>query len=164
MIIPKLIGVFGLLTLNPTVITGIIFAIIFVYSLSYIFNKPFTSNHPYLDIFFLILGGYVSGTSLVAAPLIIAVYTAHVARHQLRDTLFVLWFILVTIKVASFLITGADMHMEYHLWLLPCVAIGHYAGLQFHEKLQQADPVTFYRLLGFVLLFITSVGLWRSLA
>ncbi len=162
MIIPKVIGVFGLLTLPPTLISGIIFAIILVYSLTYIFNKPFTSNHPFLDKVFLVIGGYVSGTSLVGAPLIIAVYTSHVARHQLRDTLFMLWFILVSIKLVSFLVTGVDMQLEHQLWLLPCVAVGHYAGLFFHKKLQQADPVLFYRVLGVVLLLITSIGLWRS--
>ena len=162
MIIPKIIGVFGLLTLPPALVSGIIFAIILVYSLTYIFNKPFKSNHPYLDKLFLIIGGYVSGTSLVGAPLIIAVYTSHVARHQLRDTLFMLWFILVLIKLISFLVTGVDMQLEHQLWLLPCVAVGHYAGLYFHKKLQQADPVQFYRILGVVLLMITSIGLWRS--
>jgi uncharacterized membrane protein YfcA len=162
MIIPKIIGVFGLLTLPATVVSAIIFAITFVYSLTYIFNKPFKSNNPYLDNFFLMLGGYISGTSLVGAPLIIAVFSTHVARHQLRDTLFVLWFILVVIKVGSFFLTGVDMQWIHHLWLLPCVFVGHYAGLYFHEKLQQTDPVTFYRVLGVILLLITSIGLWRS--
>ena len=89
-IIPKLIGVFGLLVLPNDIMGGIIFVIVFFYSFSYIFNKPFVSNKPWLDIIFLMLGGYFSGTSLIGAPLIIAVVANHVNKYQLRDTLFVL--------------------------------------------------------------------------
>src|SRR5690606_10132888 len=49
MIVPKLIGVFGLLTLPAGLMTGIIFCIVMVYSISYILNRPFTSNHPVVD-------------------------------------------------------------------------------------------------------------------
>ena len=38
--------------------------------------------------------GYVSGTSLIGAPLIVSVFATHVAKEQLRDTMLVLWFIL----------------------------------------------------------------------
>ncbi len=93
MIIPKLIGVVGLLTLPSQLMTSIIFVIVIVYAISYIFNKPFYSKNPYVDCILLALGGYVSGTSLIGAPLIVAVFASHVAKHQLRDTLFVLWFI-----------------------------------------------------------------------
>jgi hypothetical protein len=40
----------------------------------------------------LYLGAYISGTSLIGAPLIMTVYMVHVACEKLRDTLFVLWF------------------------------------------------------------------------
>ena len=49
MIIPKLIGVAGLLTIPASVMTGIIFSIVSVYSVSYIINKPFNSKSPLLD-------------------------------------------------------------------------------------------------------------------
>jgi hypothetical protein len=47
------------------------------------------------------------------------------APEQLRDTLFVLWFILVGLKLLAFVITGVDLQWKQHLWLLPCAAIGH---------------------------------------
>lgn len=162
-IIPKLLGVYGLLLLPPELMTGIIFVIILAYSLSYILDKPFKSNRPWVDKLFLVLGGYTSGTSLTGAPLIIAVYSGQVERHQLRDTLFVLWLILVAIKLASFLALGVDMQWIHHLWLLPCVAIGHFAGLKLHQRLQEARSVTFYRVLGVVLLIVSVIGLARAL-
>jgi len=157
MIIPKMVGVFGLLTLPANVMSIIIFAIISVYSMTYIFNKPFQSNNKLLDMLFLILGGYISGTSLIGAPLIVAVFAKNVERGQLRDTLFVLWFILVVIKMTSFLYYGVDMQWIHHLWLLPCAAVGHVIGLKLHRYLLSTDSVRFYRIFGVVLL-LTSVG------
>lgn len=158
-IVPKLIGVFGLVTLAPALLSGIIFVIIAVYSLTYVFNKPFKSSNKTLDVIFLMLGGYISGTSLIGAPLIIAVYANHVKREQLRDTLFVLWFILVTIKMTTFIYVGVDLQLIHHLWLLPCAAIGHLIGLRFHDKMLTTDPVVFYRMLGGVLFVTSLIGL-----
>jgi len=159
MIVPKLIGVFGLLTLPATLMTVIIFAIVSVYSISYIINKPFKSSHPALDIGFLMLGAYISGTSLIGAPLILAVFATHVAKHQLRDTLFVLWFILVTIKMSAFIYAGVDLQLIHHLWLLPAATIGHLLGLRFHQKIVNGDTQIFYRVLGITLLAVSSMGL-----
>lgn len=160
MIIPKLIGVAGLLTIPGHIVSGIIFCIISVYSITYIFNKPFKSSHPVSDGIFLSLGAYVSGTSLVGAPLIMTVYMVHVAREKLRDTLFVLWFILVSIKMVAFLIAGVDLQLQAHLWLLPATALGHYFGLKFHTRLATADPVVFYRVIGSALLAVSAFGLF----
>lgn len=159
MIIPKLIGVAGLLTIPAHIMSAIIFAIISVYSITYILNKPFKSSHPVTDGFFLSLGAYVSGTSLIGAPLIMTVYMVHVAREKLRDTLFVLWFILVSIKIVAFLIARVDFQLQAHLWLLPATAIGHFFGLKFHERLINADPVVFYRVIGCALLLVSGSGL-----
>ena len=159
MIVPKLIGVMGLLTLPAGLMTGIIFGIVLIYSLSYIFNLPFKSHHPALDVIFLMLGGYVSGTSLIGAPLIIAVFATHVAKHKLRDTLFVLWFILVMIKLAAFVYVGMDLQLIHQLWLLPCAAIGHLVGLRFHHRVSEGDPKMFYRVLGAALLIVSVIGL-----
>lgn len=161
MIIPKLIGVFGLLTLPNKVMSGIIFVIVSVYSVGYILNKPFRSNSPWLDKVFLVLGGYVSGTSLIGAPLVVAVYSTHVAKHQLRDTLFVLWFILVMIKMISFLIAGVDLQLIHQLWLLPCAFIGHLLGERLHTHMVSSDARVFYRILGSVLLTISVIGITR---
>jgi uncharacterized protein len=158
MIIPKLIGVFGLITLPAALMSGIIFSIVAVYSLSYILQKPFKSNSKTLDVIFLMLGGYVSGASLIGAPLIILVFAAHVKKHQLRDTLFTLWFILVAIKLAAFVYSDIDLQLIHQLWLLPCAGVGHLIGLRFHQKLLAAETGKFYQILGSVLLIVSCLG------
>jgi uncharacterized membrane protein YfcA len=160
MIVPKLIGVFGLLTLPSGVMAAIIFVIVGVYALSYILDRPFRSRNRALDPLFLALGGYMSGTSLVGAPLIIAVFAVHVPAAKLRDTLFALWFILVAIKMAAFVWAGVDLRFVHQLWLLPCAALGHVLGLRFHDYLMRADPRRFYRVLGCVLLVASGAGLF----
>ena len=164
MIVPKLIGVFGLLTLPANIMSAIIFGIVSLYAVSYILNRPFRSNSKVVDTIFLMLGGYISGTSLIGAPLIIAVVAQHLPKEKLRDTLFALWFILVTIKMAAFIYADVDLQLIHHLWLLPCAAIGHIIGLRFHEKMLTAETPVFFRLLGCVLLLISCVGLWKGLA
>lgn len=163
LIVPKLIGVFGLITLPADILSTIIFVIICCYSLSYIFNCPFKSTNRWLDIFFLSLGGYISGTSLIGAPLIIVVFANHVAKEQLRNTLFTLWFILVSIKTAAFIFAGVDLQLMHHLWLLPCAAIGHWFGLKLHDKLMGAETKQFFRVVGVALLSISIIGLWQTL-
>lgn len=163
MLIPKLIGVFGLVTLPSTLMSGVIFTIVAVYSLSYIFNRPFKSNSRLVDTLFLILGGYISGTSLIGAPLIIAVAAQHVAKEKLRDTLFALWLVLVAIKMAAFIYFEIDLQLIHHLWLLPCALIGHLIGLRFHSYMLQADTALFMRILGSALLVISLLGLSRAL-
>ncbi|MBB3048455.1 hypothetical protein FHR99_002729 [Litorivivens lipolytica] len=162
MLIPKLIGVFGLVTLPSSLMSGVIFTIVAVYSLSYIFNRPFKSNSKVVDTLFLLLGGYISGTSLIGAPLIIAVAAQHVAREQLRDTLFALWLVLVAIKMAAFVYFEVDLQLIHHLWLLPCAFIGHLIGLRFHRHMLQTDAAVFMRFLGTALLVISLVGLTRA--
>lgn len=163
MIVPKLIGVFGLITLPPAVMSSIIFVIVSVYAFSYILDKPFRSKSPFVDTVFLMLGGYISGTSLIGAPLVIAVAAQHLPKERLRDTLFALWFILVTIKMAAFIWVGVDLQLIHHLWLLPCAAVGHVLGLGFHRRMLKSDPKVFFRFLGVVLLVVSSLGLWRGL-
>ncbi|MGH1371990.1 MAG: sulfite exporter TauE/SafE family protein [Cellvibrionaceae bacterium] len=162
MIIPKLIGVFGLIVLPNTLLSAIIFIIVALYSLTYIFNRPFKSNNRWLDALFLMLGGYISGTSLIGAPLIIAVFANHVAKHQLRDTMFVLWFILVSIKMAAFIAVGIDLQLIHHLWLLPCAGLGHIIGTRLHERLVAAETPIFFRVLGSALLIISLIGLYQG--
>lgn len=160
MIIPKLIGVFGLLTLPAHLLTGIIFIIVTVYAISYILNKPFTSHHPVADTGFLILGAYISGTSLIGAPLLVSVFSTHVKKYQLRDTLFVLWFILVSIKMTAFFMAGVDFQWHQHLYLLPAATVGHIIGLRFHERIVHSNQVVFYRSLGLALLLVSLTGMY----
>ncbi len=163
MIIPKLIGVAGVIMLPADIVSGFIFCIVTVYAVSYILDRPFKSRSRALDTVFLLIGGYVSGTSLVAAPLVVPVAASRVGRHQLRDTLFVLWFVLVALKLAAFVYTGVDLQWRHQLWLLPAAAIGHLIGLRFHRYSLQADTRMFYRVLGCALLTVSLVGLLRVL-
>lgn len=162
MIIPKLIGVFGLLTLPADIMSRIIFTIVGAYAISYIVNRPFTSKSPALDTGLLVLGAYISGTSLIGAPLIMIVFAKHVSRLQLRDTLFALWFVLVCIKLGAFIAAGVDLQLRYHIWLLPCAALGHFVGLRFHHYIIHADQKIFYRVLGGVLLVVSVMGWYYS--
>jgi len=162
MIVPKLIGVFGLLTLPGNIVTGVIFVIVAVFAVSYILNKPFYTNNRILDTVFLMLGGYVSGTSLIGAPLIVSVFATKVPRHQLRDTLFVLWFILVTIKMVSFLIADIDLQLIHQLWLLPCALIGHVFGQKLHNRIQKAETPVFFQFVGWALLTVCGFGLYST--
>lgn len=159
MIVPKLIGVVGLLTLPAQLMTAVIFTIVIVYGISYALNRPFRSNSRVVDVVLLALGGYVSGTSLIGAPLLVAVFASHVARHQLRDTLFVLWFILVVIKMVSFIIAGVDLQLIHHLWLLPCALVGHLLGERVHQYLIDGRSDVFFRVLGVVLVLVSIMGL-----
>ncbi|QSP94716.1 TSUP family transporter [Marinobacter salinisoli] len=160
MIVPKLVGVLGLITLPSKVLSGIIFAIVALYSVSYIINRPFRSGSKSVDTVFLMLGGYISGTSLIGAPLIIAVVAQHLPKEKLRDTLFALWFILVTIKMAAFIWAGVDLQLIHHLWLLPCAAVGHVIGLVVHDRMLRAETPVFFRVLGTVLLTVSTIGIF----
>ena len=108
MILPKIAGVLGLLNLPENLLLIIIYAITTVYGLTYIFNITFKSENRYVDRVLLIMGAYASGTSLIGAPLISAVFARNVEISRLRDTLFVLWFILVVFKLSAFISFGVD--------------------------------------------------------
>jgi uncharacterized membrane protein YfcA len=161
MIIPKLLGVAGVILLPTNIVTGFIYAIVAVYAVSYILNRPFESKSKVVDVVSLLVGGYISGISLVAAPLVVPVAVRHVERAQLRDTLFVLWFVLVAVKLAAFAYSGIDLQWQQHLWLLPCATVGHLVGLRFHAYSLTADTRLFYRVLGCGLLAVSVAGLLR---
>ncbi len=164
MAIPKAIGVLGVITLPGALISGFIFSIVSLYAVSYILNRPIRSNNKLVDTGLIALGGYVSGTSLIAAPLVVPVAASRMPKEQLRDTLFALWFILVLVKLIAFVAAGVDMQWIHHLWLLPCAAIGHVLGLKFHDYALQRDTALFFRVLGAGLLVVSLVGLGRLFA
>jgi hypothetical protein len=161
MIVPKLIGVAGVITLPGSLVTGFIFCTVTLYAISYILGRPFKSGSTRVDAVFLMLGGYVSGVSLIAAPLVVPIAASRMPKEQLRDTLFVLWFVLVALKLIAFVITGVDLQWIHHLWLLPCATIGHLLGLRFHAYSLRADTKVFFRYLGFALLLVSAAGLLR---
>jgi uncharacterized membrane protein YfcA len=157
---PALVGVFGLLALPDRVMTIFVYSITIFYAVTWIFNQKIISNQSWLDKFLLLVGGYVAGTSLIGAPLLVAVYMRYVSKEYLRNTLFVLWFILVSMKMLTFVVIGVMIDWKLSLLLIPVAAIGHVIGLKLHEKIIQNDAL-FKRWVGLVLLLISSFGLLK---
>jgi uncharacterized membrane protein YfcA len=158
----KIAGVIGLLNLPADILTAIVYVVTFFYAVAYLRGVQFRSHSRAADLILLAAGGYISGTTLIGAPLIIAVYVKYVARENLRETLFVLWIVLVAIKLAAFAWTGTDMQLVHQLWLFPCALVGHLLGLKFHRRLLGVEPVAFLRIVGAALLAITLVGIGAS--
>ncbi len=86
-------------------------------------------------------------------------YMRNVSKYQLRDTLFVLWFILVSIKMTTFLVLSVNFHFETALVLLPIAAIGHMLGLKAHNAIMRND-LLFKRWIGGGLVVVSVLGLW----
>lgn len=162
MMVPKLAGVIGLLTLPPVIMSSLIFVIVLAYAIGYIINRPFAVTHRWQEVGLLATGAYISGTSLTGAPLIVPVVAAKVAKHQLRNTLFVLWWILTVIKLISFVIAGVDLQLIHHLWLLPCALLGHVLGQRTHDYLVRQETPTFFRVLGVALVVVSLTGLTQQ--
>jgi uncharacterized membrane protein YfcA len=158
-IIPAaLVGVFGLLNLPNHWLLLFIYAVTLVYAFIWVMNWTLLSHSPILDKLFLVLGGYIAGTSLTGAPLMVAVYMRNVAKEKLRNTLFVLWFVLVAIKMSTFAAVGVDLHLLAALALLPVAAVGHVLGLKAHSYVVQNDK-RFKRTIGAMLMLVSLAGL-----
>lgn len=155
---PALVGVFGLITLPSNWLVIFIYSVTLFYAVIWLLNMNIRSNNLWLDRFLLALGGYVAGTSLTGAPLMVAVYMRNVTAAQLRNTLFVLWFILVTIKMTTFKAMGVEIHFLTSLYLLPIAAVGHIIGLKTHDLILKNDQ-KFKQIIGAVLIVISSLGL-----
>lgn len=155
-----LVGVFGLLNLPNQWLVIFVYSITLFYALTWLMNWAIQSSNNWLDRFLLLTGGYVAGTSLTGAPLMVAVFMRHVTGQQLRNTLFVLWFVLVTIKMSTFAALGVDLHFMTAIGLIPVAAIGHVLGLKAHDRILQNDQ-SFKRVLGMVLALISIAGLWN---
>jgi len=155
-----LIGVFGLISLPTQWLVFFIYSVTLVYSVLWIFEINFRSNSIWLDRFLLSIGGYVAGTSLTGAPLIVAVFMRNVSAALLRNTLFVLWFIIVSIKMTAFVALGIKLNFMSALVLLPVAAIGHVAGLKAHHYILSNDGL-FKRVIGVVLCVISILGLYQ---
>ncbi len=160
LIIPKLAGVFGLLSLPNEILVTIIYGVTFLYGLAYLCNYVFRSGSAFFDNLLLLMGGYASGVSLMGAPLISAVYARNVALQELRVTLFVLWTILVVIKMSTFVYFEVDLQVRYALYFLPLVAVGHWLGLRVHIRLMQGGGSHYKRAMGVALVAISGYGLF----
>ena len=161
MILPMIIGILGLLNLPGDLLSKIVFIVTLFYGFTYIFNYTINSKNKLVDTLLLVFGGYVSGTSLIGAPLIVAVFMQHVAQSRLRDTLFVLWFILVCIKMSAFILADVDLQLGYAIYLLPIAAIGHFIGLYAHDMMLKSGGVQFKRVIGVAMVMVTLVGFWQ---
>jgi len=158
----KIIGVIGLISLPPTVMTLIVYSITSIYALTWILNYNIASREGWVSRLLLILGGYISGTSLNGAPLLVAVYMQNIDVKRLRNTLFVLWFLLVTIKMSAFLIVDVYINWQFSLMLIPVAALGHFVGLKVHDRIIENDT-QFKRWMGSVLILICIAGLSKVL-
>lgn len=157
---PALIGVFGLLNLPNLWVVTFIYSITLFYAVMWLLNKNIHSDNAWIDRVLLIFGGYVAGTSLTGAPVMAAVYVRNVIKTQLRNTLFVLWFILVSIKMTTFAALGVELNFLTAMVLLPVAAIGHYVGLITHDMILQND-VVFKRIIGAMLIVVSGLALWN---
>jgi uncharacterized membrane protein YfcA len=154
----KIAGVFGLISLPNQWLIVIIYCITLFYAVMWMLNLRIHSDKGWTDKLLLAIGGYFSGTSLSGAPPIVAVYAKMTSKERLRDTLFVLWFVLVTIKIITLAAFGIDLQLSNALLLIPIAALGHIIGLKVHTYLLQNDQ-TFRRVIGGVLFVICSIGL-----
>lgn len=156
---PALIGVFGLLNLPNLWVVTFIYGITMLYAVMWLFNKSFHSENTWADKFLLVFGGYIAGTSLTGAPLMVAVYVRNVIKSQLRNTLFVLWFILVSIKMSTFAMLNVELNTLTAIVLLPVAGVGHFIGLKMHDFILRND-VTFKRVIGGMLVVVSGLALW----
>ena len=161
-IVPSaLVGIFGLLNLPNNWLVIFIYSITLFYAVVWLLHVDIRSNNDWLDKLLLILGGYVAGTSLTGAPLMVAVFMRNVSLQQLRNTLFVLWFLLVSIKMSTFAVLSVNLHFWTAALLLPVAAIGHVVGLKSHDMILRNDQL-FKRIIGGVLILICLLGFWRG--
>ena len=155
-----LIGVFGLLNLPTLWVLIFIYGVTLFYALIWVMEWAIESHNLWVDRALLLLGGYVAGTSLTGAPLMVAVFMRNVSREQLRNTLFVLWFTLVTIKMSAFAALGVELQTLSAVALLPVATIGHVIGLRTHDALMKNDRL-FRRWIGAGLMVVSLLGLWQ---
>ena len=160
-IIPAaLAGVFGLLNLPNQWLLVFIYSISLLYATLWVLGLSVRSDRAWLDRVLLTAGGYVAGTSLTGAPLMVAVFMRNVSAGQLRNTLFVLWFVLVSIKMSTFAALDVPLQLGSALALLPVAAIGHIVGLKTHDRTLQNDRL-FKRAVGGILMLVSLLGLWK---
>ncbi len=161
LILPILAGIYGLVNISDYWLNMLVYSIVIAYAFNYIFQFHSNFKSKIIDFFTLSIGGYVTGISLTGAPPIVAVASKYVPKEELRETLFVLWVIIVAIKIVTLLYYQVDLQLRHQLWLFPCAGIGHFLGQLFHQRLIRIKNTNFYRLIGVVLLCVTGLGLFR---
>ena len=159
MSVPMLLGVFGLLTFPSQWLVWFVYALTLFYGICFLLKYEMRSPNIWVDRFLLVLGGYVAGVSLMGAPLIAAVAMQRVDAHVVRNTLFILWFVLVTVKLSVLAYADVPFWWSVHLWILPCAVVGHLLGLKLHERLIAGDGGLFKQILGGALILVSLVGM-----
>lgn len=159
--IPKVAGLIGLLSLPNNWLVILVFAVTLFYGATWLFNYTIKSQSKSVDFVLLMIGGYVSGTSLIGAPMMVAVMARYISKFQLRDTLFMLWIVLVIMKMGAFVAYDVDLQWRFSLVLIPFVAVGHIIGLRTHEYLINAEGGLFHRVLGGALITVSLIGLFK---
>jgi len=154
----QMMGVIGLLSLSPLIMIIVVYSITSFYALTWITNRNIASKKNWVNQLLLIMGGYISGTSLMGGALLVAVYAANIEVKKLRNTLFVLWFLIVSIKMAAFLFVGVYIDWKFSLMLIPVAGLGHIIGLKVHDQLIKNDA-KFKRWIGGALLLVCIIGL-----
>jgi len=156
----QMMGVIGLLSLSPLIMIIVVYSITSVYALTWITNRNIASKKNWVNQLLLIMGGYISGTSLMGGALLVAVYAANIEVKKLRNTLFVLWFLIVSIKMAAFLFVDIYIDWKFSLMLIPVAGLGHIIGLKVHDQLIKNDA-KFKRWIGGALLLVCIIGLTK---
>lgn len=159
MSLPFAAGLFGLLNLSGETISVFVYIVTLAYGSVYMLNRVMASQGKIMDWLCLVGGGYVSGVSLIGAPLIVAYSTRHLAASQLRDTLFVVWLIFVVAKLSTFVAAGVNLQWQLSLATLPLVALGHWMGLKLHRRLVSGEQKRFHQVIGIGLVAISILGL-----
>jgi len=158
-----LVGVFGLISLPTLWLVVFIYSITLFYALIWLLNIRLQSNNTWWDRLLLLTGGYVAGISLSGAPIMVAVFMRNITASQLRNTMFVLWFTLVSIKLTTLAAFGFKLYFFNALLLIPVAAIGHFIGLRLHDRILQNDQ-GFKKMIGAVLSLICLLGLYNALS
>jgi len=161
--IPFTVGLVGLLNFPATMLSAMVYGFTLVYGIGYVVNYVFTSNNKLADVLFMSFGGYVSGVSLIGAPLIVAAGGRYLAKEKLRDTFFVLWIVMVIFKLGTFV--AADVNLQWRLALLtfPLAAAGHFLGLKAHQLILSGNKAYFERVIGAGLILVSIIGLFNLL-
>ncbi len=158
----KIVGIMGLLNLPITVLVVIAYSLTTFYGVCWVMGVKFRANNVWQNRSMLTLGGYLSGTMLGGAPLMVPVFVSQVSFQQLRATLFAVWFVLVVFKLVSFVALDVPLQWHLALALLPAAVIGQWLGLQLHKKLATDERLT-QKALGYGLLVVSCIGFIKAL-
>ena len=162
--VPFAAGLVGLLNLPGPTLSLFVYVVTLGYGISYVVGRMIASRSGWTDAALLVVGGYASGVSLTGAPLIAAVGARRVDAHRVRDTLFVLWMVLVVAKIATFVAAGVDLQPGLAALTLPAVALGHVLGLRAHAAILERGRRGFERLVGVGLVAVSLVGIVAALS